>query len=123
MLARELQAHGARQAANGFKRVQPDALVFVTSSGRSPGRRNALRALQVAAGHAGLNREGAEPVGLHDLRHSLAANAVALRLTDPEVARLMRHANPQVTRTVYAGLREGEAEKLGGRLVAKGFGR
>lgn len=122
-LARELQAHRARQAANGFEQVQPEASVFVTSSGRSPGRRNALRALQVAAGHAGLNRDGAEPVGLHDLRHSLAANAFALRLTDPEVARLMRHANPQVTRTVYAGLREGEAEKLGGRLVAEGFGQ
>ena len=122
VLARELQAHRALQAANGFERVQPGALVFQTSTGRSPGRRNALRALQVAAEHAGLNREGAEPVGLHDLRHSLAASAFALRLTDPEVARLMRHANPQVTRTVYAGLREGEAERLGGRLVAEGFG-
>jgi integrase len=63
-----------------------------------------------------------EPVGLHDLRHSFAANSFALGLTDVEVARLLRHANPRVTTTVYAGLVEGEATRLGERLAAGGFG-
>jgi hypothetical protein len=52
----------------------------------------------------------------------LAANAFALNLTDVEVARLLRHANARVTTTVYAGLVEGEAAKLGERLAAGGFG-
>jgi integrase len=65
---------------------------------------------------------GEQPVGLHDLRHSLAANSFALGLTDVEVARLLRHANPRVTMTVYAGLVDGEASKLGEKLTAGGFG-
>jgi integrase len=121
-LARELRAHRERQAALGFDRIRPEALVFQTSSGRSPGRRNALRALQTAAEHAGLVEGDQEPVGLHDLRHSLAANSFALGLTDAEVARLLRHANPRVTTTIYAGLVEGEAAKLGEKLAAGGFG-
>ncbi len=103
-LARELRAHRERQAAKGFDRIRPTALVFQTLRGNSPGRRNALRALQAAAENAGLVGEDQEPVGLHDLRHSLAANSFALGLTDVEVARLLRHANPKVTMTVYAGL-------------------
>jgi integrase len=122
-LARELRAHRERQAKRGFDRIRPDALVFQTSSGKTPGRRNALRALQTAAVKAGLVKDGQEPVGLHDLRHSLAANSFALGLTDVEVARLLRHANPRVTLTVYADLVEGETSAtLGQRLAAGGFG-
>jgi hypothetical protein len=57
-----------------------------------PHRRGALRALQTAAVNAGLVKNGQEPVGLDDLRHSLAANSFGLGLTDVEVARLLRHA-------------------------------
>ena len=89
--------------------------------GQSPGRRNALRALQVAAENAALVAKGQEPVGLHDLRHSLAANSFALGLSDVE-ARLLRPANPRVTMTVYACLVDGEASKLGEKLTAGGFG-
>jgi integrase len=121
-LARELRAHRERQAAKGFDRIRPKALVFQTLRGQSPGRRNALRALQVAAENAGLVGEGQQPVGLHDLRHSLAANSFAFGLSDVEVARLLRHANPRVTMTVYAGLVDGEASKLGEKLTAEGFG-
>jgi integrase len=122
-LARELRAHRERQARRGFGRIRPGALVFQTSSGKSPGRRNALRALQTAAVKAGLVKNGQEPIGLHDLRHSLAANSFALGLTDVEVARLLRHANPRVTLTVYADLVEDETSaKLGQRLAAEGFG-
>jgi integrase len=123
-LARELRAHREQQAKRGFGRIRPDALVFQTSHGNSPGRRNALRALQTAAANAGLVAEGQEPVGLHDLRHSLAANSFALGLTDVEVSRMLRHANPRVTLTVYADLLEDEAStKLGQKLTAGGFGR
>jgi hypothetical protein len=39
------------------------------------------------------------------------------------VARLLRHANPRVTLTVYADLVEDEASvKLGQKLAAGGFG-
>ncbi len=122
-LARELRAHRERQAERGFDRIRPDALVFQTSSGKTPGRRNALRALQTAAVKAGLVNNGQEPIGLHDLRHSLAANSFALGLTDVEVARLLRHANPRVTLMVYADLVEEETSaKLGQKLTAEGFG-
>jgi integrase len=124
VLARELRAHRERQAERGFNRIRPDALVFQTSRGKSPGRRNALRALQAAAVKTGLVTEGQEPIGLHDLRHSLAANSFALGLTDVEVSRMLRHANPRVTLTVYADLLEDEAStKLGQKLAAGGFGR
>lgn len=97
--------------------------MFQTSRGKSPGRRNALRALQNAAVKAGLVNDDQEPVGLLDLRHSLAANSFALGLTDVEVARLLRHANPRVTLTVYADLVEDEASvRLGQKLTAEGFG-
>ena len=113
-----------RPVAAGFDRIRPEVLVFQTSSGKSPGRRNALRALQTAAVKVGLVKNGQEPVGLHDLRHSLASNSFALGLTDVEVARLLRHANPRVTLTVYADLVEDEAStRLGRKLTAEGFGR
>jgi integrase len=121
-LARELRDRQERQAAKGFNRIQRDALVFQTSRGNSPGRRNALRALQVAAENAGLVVDGQEPVGLHDLRHSLAASSFALGLTDVEVARLLRHANPKVTLTVDAGLTDQAASKIAEKLTAGGFG-
>jgi integrase len=103
-LAAELREHRARSGRLGFERIRGDALVFATRSGRPVSRRNVLRAVRRAGDAAGLNPEGVEPVGCHDLRHSLAANAFALGLTDEEVARLLRHSNPQVTKTVYAGL-------------------
>jgi integrase len=74
-LARELRAHRVRVADRSLTFVQPDALVFQTRSGNCPGRRNVLRAVQTAAAAAGLNPEGAQPVGLHDLRHSAAGLA------------------------------------------------
>jgi integrase len=79
-LARELRAHRSRQAALGFDRVKPGALVFQTRSGRSPHRRNILHAVKSAAERAGLVADGQEPVGVHDLRHSLAGQAFALSL-------------------------------------------
>jgi integrase len=74
-LATELRAHRERQAAKGFDRIRPEALVFQTVNGKPLHRRNVLRAVQNAADAAGLNGKGREPVGCHDLRHSTAAFA------------------------------------------------
>jgi integrase len=120
-LERELRAHRSRQARRNVAFLHPDALVFVTPSGKSPGRRNVLRAVQHAADRAGLNPDGVEPVGLHDLRHSaagLAFNALPLN----EVSRLLRHANARVTATVYAGLSDEAAAAIGTKLTTAGFG-
>jgi integrase len=84
--------------------------------------RNALRALHQAGDAVGLNPEGAEPVGLHDLRHSLVAQAFDQKLTAPEVAELARHANAHVTLTMYAGLTGDGRERATAKLKEGGFG-
>ncbi|HEV8460353.1 MAG TPA: tyrosine-type recombinase/integrase, partial [Gaiellaceae bacterium] len=120
-LAAELRAHRARQAALGFDRVKPDLFVFQTASGLRPHRRNVLRAIGSASKRAGLVADGQEVVGAHDLRHSLAGCAFALGLSPVEVSKTLRHANAQVTLTVYAGLAESAALAAGDKL-AKAFG-
>jgi integrase len=76
-----------------------------------------LRAVYAAGDAAGLNGDGREPVGVHDLRHSFVAVALAHGMTLPEAAALARHANPRVTATVYAGLTVESREQLGAKLV------
>jgi integrase len=120
-LAAELRAHRSRVAGQALARLQPDALVFTTSRGRPHGRRNVLRAVYAAGDAAGLNDEGRERVGVHDLRHSFVAVALAAGMTLPEAAALARHANPRVTATVYAGLTDAARAGLGEKL-ASAFG-
>jgi integrase len=119
-LESELRTHRERLAQRGFQTVSPDSLVFQTSRGLSPGRRNVHRAVARAAVKVGLVPEGAEPVGVHDLRHSFAAYAFARGLSPVQVARFMRHANPSVTLAVYAGLSQDAVDELGERLSAMG---
>jgi integrase len=119
-LEAELRTQRERLARRGFQYVAPKALVFSTLTRRSPGRTNALRAITNAAKRAGLSPEGTQPVGVHDLRHSFAAYAFGLGLTPVQVARMMRHANPQVTLTVYAGLASDAVEELGWKLAGMG---
>ena len=76
----------------------------------------------MAGDAAGLNGDGLEPVGLHDLRHSLVAIAFEHGLTAPEVAVLARHANAKVTLTVYAGLTGDGRDKAVAKLAEGGFG-
>ena len=95
----------------------------MTSTGRPQSARNALRALYAAGDKAGLNGDGREPVGLHDLRHTYAAIALEAEATLPETAALLRHKNPRVTMQTYAGLAEGGREKAAAKLVEAGFGR
>jgi integrase len=105
------------------KRGRPSdgSLVFQSRTGKPLGRRNALRAIHRAGDAVGLNPVGVEKVGLHDLRHSMAAYALE-RCTPVETSKLLRHANPQVTMTVYAGMSGDIVEtlmsKLGGPQVS-----
>jgi integrase len=122
VVVRELRAHRERVAAGDRRRLDPDALVFTTARGRPQSRRNALRAVQRAGDAAGLNGDGRPPVGLHDLRHSLAAAALE-RLSLAEASFLLRHANARVTAQIYAGLTDDARRKVAGRLAKTGFGR
>jgi integrase len=117
-LAEVLRAQRQAQAEIGLHRIKPDALVFVTFTGAPQSRRNLLRAINVASEHAGLwsEEDGREPFGAHDLRHSLAGNAFSAGLTLPEVSRRLRHANTQVTATIYADLADNAVEVLQERL-------
>jgi integrase len=97
-------------------------LVFTTARGRPQSRRNALRALHAAGEKAGLNPEGDEPVGLHDLRHSFVALGLDGGLTLAEAAVLARHKNAKVTAAIYAGVSEKAKGQLAAKLVKGGFG-
>ena len=119
-LARELYAHRQRQARLGFERLQPGSLVFVTRTGKSPGRRNVLRAVQRAAEKIGLWGPGAQPVGLHDLRHS-AAGVAFESLALNEVSRLLRQESSGHGRC-HGGISDEAAAAIGGKLTAAGFG-
>jgi integrase len=121
-LTRELRSHRTRQASRDLRRVHPDSLVFTTARGKPQSRRNALRAVHAAGTKAGLNPEGREPVGLHDLRHSFAAAALE-QLSLPEASLLLRHANARVTAQVYAGLTDEARKQAAAKLSKAGFGR
>jgi integrase len=126
-LATELRAHRQRAAATGLARVHADAYVFVTKTGKPQSVRNALRAVHESGDAAGLNgkvvrrAEGVdrerEPVGLHDLRHSFVAVALASGLTLPETSALARHANPKITAMAYAGLSDDSRARLADKLA------
>jgi integrase len=121
-LERELRAHRSRQAERNLLFVHRDALVFSTTRGKPQSHRNALRAVRNAGDELGLNGEGREPVGLHDLRHSFVAIAFANGVTLPEVAMLARHASPSVTLAIYAGVADDAREVAVDKLVRGGFG-
>ena len=63
-----------------------------------------------------------EPVGLHDLRHALAAGVVdaGASLAEPPV--LARHPNAKVTGVIYVGVSENTKAQNANKLVDAGFG-
>lgn len=122
VLLRELRAHRSRQAETDLQLVHGSALVFSTSRGQPQFRRNVLRAVYRAGDGAGLNPEGVEKVGLHDLRHSLVGLALDAGLSLAEVAVLARHANARVTGQVYAGLSESGRQGITTKLAEAGIG-
>jgi integrase len=123
VLRRELVAHRARQAGRNLAFVRSDALAFTTMRDKPQSRRNALRALHLAGDAAGLNPDGAERIGLHDLRHSFVGLALAGGATPAEVAEAARHANPNVTMTLYAGLTKDGRGRAFAKLLDTGFGK
>jgi integrase len=111
---RVLEAHRKAQAGAGIQFVRPEAFVFVNpKTGTVPHRRNVLRAVSHASAGAST---------LHDLRHSLIALALQNGATLPEAAELARHASPQVTAVVYAGVIKGAEHRAVEKLAAAGVG-
>jgi integrase len=121
-LERELREHRRRQAEINLARVHRDALVFTTASGGPQSRRNVLRAVRKAGDAAGLNPEGVEPIGVHDLRHSLIGLALDAGASLAQAALLARHASAKVTSQVYAGLSDKAKAEASAKLVDAGFG-
>jgi integrase len=119
-LAYELRAHRVRQGEQGFERIAQTAVVFQTATGLSPGRRNILRAVTNAGRRAGLQPEGAQPVGVHDLRHSFAAYALNGGISMLETSIVLRHRDSQVTAKFYAGLTDEALDAIGSKLEAIG---
>jgi integrase len=70
-----------------------------------------------------LNGNGAESVGLHDLRHSFVAVGFDHGKSAPEIAALVAcHANARVTLAIYAGLTDDGRDKVIAKLAEGGFG-
>lgn len=100
----------------------------MTKTGKPQSVRDALRAVHEAGDAAGLNgrvertddgvKREREPVGLHDLRHSFVAVALASGLTLPGASALARRANPKITAIAYAGLSDDSRAKLADKLAA-----
>jgi integrase len=121
-LERELREHRRRQAEINLARVHRDPLAFTTAKGGPQSRRNALRAVKLAGDAAGLNPGGVEPIGLHDLRHSLIGLALDAGASLAQAALLARHASPKVTAQVYAGVSDRAKIEATAKLVDAGFG-
>jgi integrase len=121
-LMSELRAHRSRHAAKGLSRISTSAFVFTTATGRAQSPRNVLRAVYAAGDALKLNTGDREPIGVHDLRHSFIAVALASGVSMPEAAALARHATPRVTAERYAGLVDNGRETAAAKLVEAGFG-
>jgi integrase len=105
-LAVELKAHRSRLAGNGLHLTRPDALLFTQH------RRNVRRAVYRAGDDAGLNPDGVERIGCHDLRHSCAGLLFAAGMSAPTVASVLRHADNRTTLETYAGLVKSDRQEL-----------
>jgi integrase len=96
-----LRAHRQRQLEHRL-RLGPDyaddGLVFATYAGGPLMARNVIRAFKALATGAGLPRE----TRIHDLRHTTATMLLASGTDIATTARILGHASPQITATVYA---------------------
>ena len=104
-LSEAAQAVIARQRRTGS--------AFVFPSPRDPTR---PQSCQLGLWHRARREVGIEDVRLHDLRHTVASQAVAKGVPLPTVARMLGHAQPTMTlRYAHVGDREAEAaaERIG----------
>lgn len=90
--------------------------MFRTASGQPQERHNAGRAIRAAGAQAEVG--GPKPLSPHDLRHSCAALLLEAGTSAPRVAAIMRHADPRVTLTVYAGIADRQRAALRDDLEA-----
>ena len=121
-LRRELLAYRARMAERNLALVRADALVFVTVRNTPYAYATMYRAMRAIGNRAGLNPEGAEPIGNHDLRHTAIALAIQHGATLVEASELARHASPTVTLARYAGLAKDARGGATRKLLEAGFG-
>lgn len=109
-LSETAQAVIARQPRTGS--------AFVFPSPRDPGR---PQSRNLGLWRRARQEAGIEDVRLHDLRHTVASQAVAQGVPLPTVARMLGHAHPVMTlRYAHVGDREVEAaaERVGASIVA-----
>jgi integrase len=99
--------------------------VFATSHGTPYGHRNvARRCLTRAANLAGLNDEAWPPLRFHDLRHVFASHLIVdLGLDVAQVSRILGHASPTITLSVYTHLFDDarHAREIRERMAASPF--
>jgi len=72
--------------------------VFPTQEGTPMSGNDLLRSGFLPA----LSRAGIRRVRFHDLRHSFASNLLSMSWDVVTVSKLLGHANPQITLTIYA---------------------
>ncbi|MCY3788396.1 MAG: tyrosine-type recombinase/integrase, partial [Gemmatimonadetes bacterium] len=105
-------------AAAVIARQPRTASAFVFPSPRDPAR---PQYRHLSLWHQARREAGIEDVRLHDLRHTVASQAVARGVPLPTVARLLGHAQPTMTlRYAHVGDREVEvaAERVGASIAA-----
>ena len=115
-LRTELRCHRARMAELGLQHVTPGPGLHHDPSDGAP---EPLRAGDLA----GLNADGVERIGCHDLRHSCAGLLFAAGRLAPEVASMLRHADSRVTLMVYAGIVETDPRGEAPRGLVAAFGQ
>ncbi len=96
-----LRAHRAEQNVDRLALGEDYAdhgLIFATHTGTPLLARNVIRAFKALLARVGLPRS----VRVHDLRHTTATMLIASGTDIATTARILGHATPQVTATVYA---------------------
>ena len=109
-LSEAAQAVIARQPRSGS--------AFVFPSPRDPAE---TQSRHLGLWHRARRQSGLEDVRLHDLRHTVASQAVARGVPLPTVARMLGHTQPSMTlRYAHVGDREVEdaAERIGTTIAA-----
>lgn len=98
-----LAAHCEQQAVelSHMGEWQPDSFVFTTETGEPMDPRNVLRAMTIAAAHAGLS-----DVNVHTLRHSAATAWLEAGVNVKAVSALLGHADVRITADVCGHVSE-----------------
>jgi integrase len=125
-LVRQL-ASQLREQKRATPCADPTDYLFVTGRRTPLGHRNVeRRALQRAAGAAGLNTGGVPAPRFHDLRHTFASHLIIdLGLDVAQVSRILGHASVATTLNIYTHLFDDarHATEIRTRMAASPFAR